>query len=161
VTPAILGGMKTRRTAHTVYQLAYHFVWIPKSRLKILQGGIADRLKELICEISRDYEWEVVELEVMVDHVHLFVSCPPRYAPAQVMNTIKSLTARALFEEFPRLRKAQWGGKLWAAGYYVGSSGEQVTSERIRRYIKYQKVEAENPKPLRLFDTPAGRTKRK
>jgi len=152
--------MKAKRTAHTVYQLAYHFVWIPKYRRKMLQGEIAERLKEMIREICVEYEWEVESLEVMEDHVHLFVSCPPRYAPAQVMNTIKSLTARALYDEFPQLRKVQWGGHIWADGYYVGSSGEHVTSDLIRRYIEYQKAESAGPKQLRLFDTPPTRRAR-
>jgi putative transposase len=157
--------MKIRRTAHTVYQLAYHFVWVPKYRRKMLGGAVGDRLKEMIREICETYEWEVEALEVMEDHVHLFVSCPPRYAPAQVMNAIKSLTARALYAEFPGLRKVQWGGKIWADGYYVGSSGEHVTSELIRRYIRYQKAEEQTgPKQLRLFDLPTpprGKAKRK
>jgi putative transposase len=152
--------MKAKRTAHTVYQLAYHFVWIPKYRAKMLGGAVGERLKALIREICTEYGWEVDSLEVMDDHVHLFVSCPPRYAPAQVMNVIKSLTARALYEEFPRLRQVQWQGKLWADGYYVGSSGEHVTSELIRRYIEYQKAEANGPKQLRLFDLPPDRTRR-
>lgn len=144
--------MKAKRTAHTVYQLAYHFVWIPKYRLKLLGEAIAERLKEMIREICASRDWEIESLEVMEDHVHLFVSCPPRYAPAQVMNEIKSLTARGLYEEFPHLRRVQWGGHIWADGYYVGSSGEHVTSELIRRYIAYQKTESTNPKQLRLFD---------
>jgi putative transposase len=152
--------MKAKRTAHTVYQLAYHFVWIPKYRRTMLRGEIAERLKEMIREICTEYEWDIESLEVMEDHVHLFVSCPPRYAPAQVMNIIKSLTARRLYEEFPRLRKIQWGGHIWADGYYVGSSGEHVTSDLIRRYIEYQRAEEAGPKQLRLFDTPPTRQAR-
>ena len=115
------------------------------------------RLKEMLHEICTEYEWVVEALEVMEDHVHLSVSCPPRWAPAEVMNTLKSLTARAVFEEFPQVRKAQWGGKLWADGYYVGSSGEKVTSELIQRYIRYQKAEAQSPRQLSLFDLPGAR----
>ena len=69
----------------------------------------------------------------------------------------RSLTARALFEEFPQLRKSQWGGKVWADGYYVGSSGERVTSELIQRYIRYQKAEAQSPRQLSVFDLPRAR----
>ena len=76
------------------------------------------------------------------------------------MNTIKSLTARALYDEFPRLKKELWGGHIWADGYYVGSSGEHVTSDLIRRYIEYQKAEENGPKQLRLFDTPLARPAR-
>ena len=103
--------MKTRRTAQTVYQQAYHFVWIPKYRRTLLGGGVGARLKEMLYEICAAHEWVIEALEVMDDHVHLFVSCPPRWAPAEVMNTLKSLTARALFEEFPQLHKSQGGGR--------------------------------------------------
>lgn len=73
-------------------------------------------------------------LAIQEDHVHLFVSCPPRDAPARVMNVVKSITARALYAEFPRLQRTHWDGKLWADGYYVGSAGEHITSDLIKRY---------------------------
>lgn len=133
--------MKARRGAHTVYRLAYHFVWIPRYRRKVLGGEIGPWLEDLICKICQARDWEIEALTVSVDHVHLFVSCPPRDAPAKVMNVIKSITARELYAEFPRLERTHWGGKLWADGYYVGSAGEHVTSELIKRYIEYQDAE--------------------
>lgn len=102
--------MKARRGAHTVYRLAYHYVWVPRYRRKVLTGGVAQRLEEMIREI-----------------------CAARF-----MNVIKSSTARELYVEFPRLQKTHWGGRLWADGYYVGSAGEHVTSELIRKYIEYR-----------------------
>jgi len=138
---AIIEHMKARRGAHTVYRLAYHFVWIPRYRRKVLGGKIGSRLEDLIREICEARGWEIEALTVSPDHVHLFASCPPRDAPAKVMNVIKSVTARELYAEFPRLRRSHWGGKLWADGYYVGSAGEHVTSELIRRYIEYQDAE--------------------
>jgi len=134
-------AMKARRGAHTVYRLAYHYVWIPRYRRKVLVGDVARRLEELIREICTARDWEVEALSVEVDHVHLFVSCPPRDVPAKVMNVIKSLTARELYAEFPRLRRSHWGGKLWSDGYYVGSAGDHVTSDQIKRYIEYQDAE--------------------
>jgi len=133
--------MKARRGAHTVYRLAYHFVWIPRYRRKVLKGDVGRRLGELIREVCATRDWEIEALTVQADHVHLFVSCPPRDAPAKVMNVIKSITARELYAEFPRLRRTHWGGKLWADGYYVGSAGEHVTSDLIKRYIEYQDAE--------------------
>ena len=135
---AIMTGMKTRRGAHTIYRLAYHFVWIPRYRRQVLTGEIAERLDELIRAVCAARDWEVEALSVQADHVHLFVSCPPADAPARVMNAIKSVTARELYAAFPRLRKSHWGGKLWADGYYVGSAGDHVTSDLIQRYIAYQ-----------------------
>jgi putative transposase len=141
--------MKARRGAHTVYRLAYHFVWIPRYRRQVLKGDVAQRLEELIRDICESREWLIEVLAVEIDHVHLFISCPPRDAPAKVMNVIKSITARELYAEFPRLRRTHWGGKLWADGYYVGSAGEHVTSDLIRRYVEYQ--ERESAEQDRLF----------
>jgi putative transposase len=140
--------VKARRGAHTVYRLAYHFVWIPRYRRKVLTGDVAQRLEELIREICAARDWEVEVLTVRLDHVHLFVSCPPRDAPAKVMNVLKSITARELYAEFPRLRRSHWGGKLWATGYYVGSAGDHVTSDLIKRYIEYQADEDTGQKRL-------------
>jgi len=141
-------AVKAGRGAHTVYRLAYHFVWIPRNRRKVLTGDVAQRLKELIREICAARDWEVEALTVRSDHVHLFVSCPPRDEPAKVMNVLKSITARELYAEFPRLRRSHWGGKLWATGYYVGSAGDHVTSDLIKRYIEYQADEDTGQKRL-------------
>jgi len=141
--------VKARRGAHTVYRLAYHFVWIPRYRRRVLTGDVGLRLEELIQEICAARGWEIEALTVQSDHVHLFVSCPPRDAPAKVMNVMKSITARELYAEFPRLRRSHWGGKLWADGYYVGSAGEHITSDLIKRYIEYQ--DAEESGQQRLF----------
>jgi putative transposase len=76
--------------------LAYHFVWIPRYRRKVLSGDVAQRLEELIGEICAARDWAVEAVTVRADHVHLFVSCPPCDAPAKVMKVIKSITAREL-----------------------------------------------------------------
>ena len=141
--------MKARRGAHTIYRLEYHFVWIPRYRRKVLSGEVAKRLERLICEICAARDWAIEALTVQEDHVHLFVGCPPRDAPAKVMNVIKSMTARTLYAEFLHLRKSHWGGKLWADGYYVGSAGGHVTSDLIKRYIEYQ--DAEDAGQHRMF----------
>ena len=93
--------MKARRGAHTVYRLAYDFVWIPRYRRKVLREEVADWLDELIREICAGRDREIEALAVEIDRVHLFVSCPPRDAPAKVMNVLKSITARELYEESP------------------------------------------------------------
>lgn len=131
--------MKARRGAHTVYQLAYDFVWVPRYRRAILTGSLALRLEELIREICDERDWWIEPLTIQPDHVHLFVGCPPRDAPASVMNTIKSITARELFVAYrSQLQRTHWGGKLWADGYYVGSAGDHVAADLIKRYIHEQ-----------------------
>ena len=109
--------MKARRGAHTVYRLADHFVWIPRYRQAILTGSLAAQLEELIREVCDQREWIVEARTIQPDHVHLFVHCPPRDAPATVMNVIKRVTARELFAVYrSQLRRTHWGGKLWADG---------------------------------------------
>jgi putative transposase len=140
---------KAYRTGHAVYRLNYHFVWIPKYRHKVLQGAVAQRAAEIFREIAEQYELRLDTLSVMEDHVHLFLSAPPRYAPAQIVNMMKSISAKKIFAEFPRVKKKLWGGKFWADGYYVGSSGDNVTADVIRRYIQYQ--QRVKDQQLRLF----------
>jgi putative transposase len=95
-------------------------------------------LKWLLKRLGAEYSYSIVELEVMPDHVHLFVEAPPRYSPAGLMNVIKSVTAREMFKKFSDVREQMWGGELWAEGYYVGTVGDKVTTEAVRRYIRNQ-----------------------
>jgi putative transposase len=112
-------------------------VWIPKYRKMILKGDLAKRLKVVFQEIAERYEFEIDTMEVKDDHVHLFLSAPPRYSPARVVQVIKSISAKMVFREFPEVKKQLWGGEFWSDGYFVRSVGDKVTSDLIRRYIKY------------------------
>ena len=127
-----------KRTSHAVYDLKYHLVWVPKYRNMILKGRIAERLKEIFQGIAERYEFEIDSMEVMEDHVHVFLSAPPRYAPAEIVQIMKSISAKILFQEFPQVKEQLWGGELWNDGYFVRSTGDEVTSEIIRRYIRHQ-----------------------
>ena len=127
-----------KRTSHAVYDLKYHLVWVPKYRKMILEGDLAKRVREVFAEIAERYEFEIDTMEVKEDHVHLFLSAPPRYSPAGVVQIIKSISAKVVFMEFPEIKKQLWGGEFWSDGYFVRSVGDKVTSEVIRRYIKYQ-----------------------
>jgi putative transposase len=130
-----------KRTSHAVYDLKYHMVWVPKYRKMVLRGELAKRLKTNIQEISERYGFEIDTMEVMDDHVHLFLSAPPRYSPARIVQIIKSISAKMVFKQFPEVKKQLWGGEFWSDGYFVRSVGDKVTSEVIRRYIKYQQQE--------------------
>jgi putative transposase len=127
-----------KRTSHAVYDLKYHMVWVPKYRKMILKGDLAKRVREVFLEIAERYEFEIDTMEVKEDHVHLFLSAPPRYSPAGVVQIIKSISAKEVFKEFPEVKKQLWGGEFWSDRYFVRSVGDKVTSEVIRRYIKYQ-----------------------
>ncbi len=128
---------KVRATPHAVYNIGYHIVWIPKYRKHILTHAVKERLTEILHEIAERYDFEIDAMDVQPDHIHIFCSAPPKYAPAQVAGIMKSVSAKRLFEEFPKIKKELRGGYLWARGYYVGTAGDKVTSDMIKRYIKY------------------------
>jgi putative transposase len=130
-----------KRTSHAVYDLKYHVVWVPKYRKVILRGELAKGIKTSFQEISERYGFEIDTMEVKDDHVHLFLSAPPRYSPARIVQIIKRISAKMVFKEFPEVKKQLWGGEFWSGGYFVRSVGDKVTSEVIRRYIKYQQQE--------------------
>ena len=130
--------MGIRRTKHAVYDLKYHLVWIPKYRKQILSGEVSEYLKEVFQHIAEEYEFSIDTMEVVADHVHIFIEVPPRYSPAQVVQILKSVSARKVFKKFPKLRKELWAGEFWNDGYFVRSVGDKVTADIIRKYIEYQ-----------------------
>ena len=141
--------MVWRRAAHTAYDTAYHLVWSPKYRKGLLTGELAKRVEELFREVGEAYDITIEEMEVSVDHVHIFCSFPPRYAISQVVGRFKSLSARAVFKEFPWVRRKLWGGQMWEDGYFARTVGDKVTAEVIRQYIRRHKEEPDSQ--LKLF----------
>jgi len=143
--------MGVKRTKHAVYDLKYHLVWIPKYRKNILDKEVSDYLKTIFNKIADEYGFRIDTMEVMEDHVHIFVEVPPRYSPARVVQVMKSISAREVFSKFPELRKQLWAGELWNDGYFVRSVGDKVTADIIRRYIEYQAHEDDSIQ-LNMFD---------
>ena len=131
--------MVFRRTAHAAYDTAYHLVWSPKYRKRILNGEIGERVEEMFREIAETYDITIDEMEVSPDDVHIFCSFPPRYSIAQVVTRFKSLSARAVFREFPQVKRQLWGGEFWEDGYFARTVGDKVTAEVIRKYIQRHK----------------------
>ncbi len=142
--------MGIRRTKHAVYDLKYHLVWVPKYRKHILGGEVSGFLKEVFKRISEEYGFEIDTMEVVEDHIHVFLEAPPKYAPAQLVQMMKSISAKEVFKKYPELRKQLWAGELWNDGYFVRSVGDEVTATIIRKYIEYQKHE-DNSKQLSLL----------
>jgi len=130
--------MKLRSTRHAVYNINYHLVWIPKYRKNILVGEVESRLKEIFQDTAKQYGFDILGMEIMPDHIHLFVSAPPRWSPAEIVKKFKGISGSKLFLEFPELRKELRKGKIWTRSYYVGTAGT-VTAETIRKYIDEQK----------------------
>ena len=130
-------GMAIRRASHAVYDIKYHFVWIPKYRKAILTESVAAYVKEIFHRIAEEYEMEIDRVEIVEDHVHLLICAPPRYAPYQIVQRMKSISAREVFRRFPQLRSQLWAGELWSDGYFVRTVGDEVSAEIIRKYITY------------------------
>ena len=137
---------KYRHKTTSVTLINYHFVWIPKRRKKVLYDSVAKRLEELLYEKTLELECEIVALEVMPDHVHLFLSCPPTLAPDQIMFRLKGYTSRVLRQEFPHLLKLP---SMWTRSYFCGTAGDSeavaslrasASSETIKKYIANQKT---------------------
>jgi putative transposase len=128
--------MATKRTRHAAYQINYHLVWCPKFRRPVLEGEVGKRLAELIPPIVEENGGEVLDLTVMPDHVHLFVSFPPTIAINQIVFRVKGSTSHQLRKEFPELNSRL--PSLWTRRYYAGTAGH-VSAETIQRYIEGQK----------------------
>ena len=126
---------KPKVTRHATYCINYHIVWIPKYRRKVLTGDIALAVEESLKTVAREKGWEIVALEVMPDHVHLFVTVPPKFAPSEIVKAFKGWSARRTLMAFPGLAQKTGRGTLWAPSYYVGTAGN-VSTETIRRYIE-------------------------
>ncbi len=130
--------MDLQTNTHHVYRLMYHFVWIPKYRNKVFEEPYRTVLKDIISKIGYDYEIDIVELEVPVDHIHMVVKSDPKTSPSDVMQIIKSISAREFFRLHPKIKKKYfWGGKLWTQSYFVETIGN-ASEEVIRKYVQDQ-----------------------
>lgn len=126
--------MQEGKTRWTHYSIAYHLVWIPKYRRKVLTGEVQKATKELIAECCERHDLTLLALETDQDHVHVFVSTPPRFSPAGIANLLKGYSSRYLRERFPHLKRVCGKDHLWTQAYYVGTAGS-VSAEVIQRYI--------------------------
>jgi putative transposase len=132
-----------RKSSHSVYDLKYHIVWITKYRKKVIVGLVAERVRELVGEISKANDIEILKGHVSKDHVHIFVSAPPHLSVSKRVQMIKGKTSIKLQQEFKNIQKEFWGRHVCARGYFVASSGN-VTDEVIMQYIENQDVEKED-----------------
>jgi putative transposase len=119
------------KNAGAVYGLKLHLVWCPKYRRPVLVGEIERRLKELLVE-----KVQIHTMEVMPDHVHLFVEFDPRWSVAEIVNRLKGYTSRILREEFPQLRSKL--PTLWSRSYFANTIGH-ISEKTVQRYIESQK----------------------
>ena len=128
--------MEYKSTRYVKYLCNYHFVWILKYRRDLLVEDVAEYIKEILKLIAKEWGCEIIALEVMSDHIHFFINCPPRYLPSYLANYFKGKSARLVLKKFPELRKYT-NGKFWTRSYFV-STDDNVSSKTIRKYIEEQ-----------------------
>jgi len=126
--------MKYERSKNQVYLLNYHLVWCPKRRRKVLVGGVKERLIEILNQVATEKQVKVLALEVMPDHLHLFVACYPQLIIHNLVKALKGRSSNVLRREFPELLRLP---SLWTNSYFVSTAGN-VSSETIRKYIEEQ-----------------------
>ena len=124
-----------RKTSHTAYDCTYHIVWITKYRYPVLIGDIGIRTRDLIRQVCKDHDVEIIRGTVAKDHIHLYVSIPPYLSISKLLQHLKGTSSRKIQQEFPELKKRYWGRHFWAIGYFVRTSGN-VTDEMIKHYIE-------------------------
>jgi putative transposase len=136
--------------AHTKWECKYHVVWIPKYRREKLFGEIRRELGSILRELAKNKGSEILEGKMMVDHVHMLISIPPKYAISQVIGYIKGKSAIHIARTFGGRQKNFTGEHFWARGYYVSTVG--IDEAALRRYIQQQEDEDRRLDQLHLFD---------
>ena len=129
--------MKYKSNSNVVYSCKYHVVWCPKYRRKVLVNGVDSRLKELITQICQEIQVEIIEMEIMPDHVHLLIEVDPQFGIHKAVKLIKGRTSRILRTEFPYLKTKL--PTLWTNSYFVSTVGGAPLSV-IKQYVENQKT---------------------
>ncbi|MEV8514151.1 IS200/IS605 family transposase [Dactylosporangium sp. NPDC051484] len=129
-------SVSLRSNGNVVFQCAFHVVWCPKYRRRVLGGRIEERLKQLVREVVEERGAWLAALEVMPDHVHLLVEVDPQYGVHKLVKAIKGRTSRVLREEFPSLKSRL--PTLWTNSYFVATTGGAPLAA-VKRYVEQQK----------------------
>lgn len=131
---------ETDSNNNIVYDCKYHVVFCPKYRKKVLRGDIGVRLKQLFVLKSDELQCDIVEMEIMPDHVHILVKCDPQFGIHKVVKHLKGYTSRVLRQEFPYLTSSM--PSLWTNSYFVATVGS-VSLDVVKQYIEVQKKRGE------------------
>ena len=129
-----------RTNSHSQYELKVHLIWVPKYRKRVLTGAVAERVRDVLRQISMEHEVHIISGKVSSDHVHMFLSYRPQLALSKLVQYLKGGSSRIMLQEFPRLRKQFWGRPLWARGYMAIGSGN-ITDDMVQKYIDEQEGE--------------------
>ena len=143
--------------SHNVSVLIYHIVCPAKYRRVVFSREVDQVLKAVCLEIAKRYDIVFLEIGTDQDHVRFLVQSVPTYSPTKIVKTIKSLTAREIFQRVPGVKQQLWGGEFWSKGYFISTVGRHGSEEAIRQYVhnqgtakQYKKLHRE-PLQLGLF----------
>jgi len=130
--------VELRVLGHSVYRTEYHIVWIPKYRRRILNPGVRGYLHKLFPKVLKQIPGcEIVTMNIRVDHIHMVMIIPPKYAVSEVMGIIKGMTSSHLRKKFEWLGKVYWKDNIvWSRGYFVATVG--IDEEKIMKYVEWQ-----------------------
>jgi putative transposase len=140
----------TQSLAHTKWECKYHVVWIPKYRRKKLFSELRKELGPVLRELAKQKGSEIIEGKLLIDHVHILIAIPPKYAVSQVIGYIKGKSAIHIARNYVGWRKNFTGEHFWARGYYVSTVG--LDEAVVRQYIQQQEAEDQRLDQLRLFE---------
>jgi putative transposase len=130
-------GMKIKLSAHGAYHHQYHVVWIPKYRKKVLKGELKQYLEKALCDIETFHpDIEIETLSIQVDHIHLVIVIPPKYAVSDIVGKIKANTSREIRKRFPWIKRIYWRNEFWSVGFFSSTVG--VNEDVIKRYVEFQ-----------------------
>lgn len=128
-----------KKLAHhitSVVNISYHIIWCPKYRRKVLVGDVEQRLKEILPKIALDMECSIETMEVMPDHIHIFLRGTPTLPVHLIVKNLKATSARMLRSEFPHLKRKM--NSMWTRSYYCETIGS-ISEQTIQKYIENQK----------------------
>lgn len=128
--------MEYRRDEHRVHMVVFHLVWTPKRRKPVLVGCVSDDCKAMIEKKCQQHGWEILQLAVLPDHVHLFVRAWPETSASQVARECKGFTSRELRSKYPDLKRKL--PSLWTRSFFAATAGN-VSQETINKYIAAQR----------------------
>ena len=125
--------------AHTKHRMLYHIVWIPKYRKRVLEGNLSKRLEELLRECADVHRWNIAELSIQRDHVHMLIQLRPEISVSKVVQLLKGKSSYVIRKEFPHLTEFFWGKaeSFWGDGFFVETIG-QINESKIKEYIRNQ-----------------------
>jgi len=125
------------RGAHSIYNLQFHYVACVKHRRRVLSDDVSARLKDINLSVAKEFGITIIEQETDRDHIHILFSSKPTVQVSKLVNSLKSVSARLLFREFPGLREKLYNGAFWSPSYFLATTG-QVTLDVLKRYVENQ-----------------------